>query len=183
MAVADWSSTGCAIASSSAQYKVGAKSMRIISSATSWTISTTLAMGNLSAYTGVSTGHPSSGTVGLWIYCTANTDITAISLRIGSSSGNYTVVSGVKPYTLSTGTAAGFTCRAGWNYYVFILKNGTETGTPNWASVAYAYVAFTGTNGVTNYADYLTIGTGDSIGLNGLGERYETDGYSTLATG
>ena len=51
--------------------------------------------------------------------------------------------------------------------------------THRWASVPY----FTGTNGVTNYADYLTIGTGDSIGLNGLGERYETDGYSTLATG
>ena len=178
-----WIGTSCALTSDSSTFIVGAKSMKLVSSSTSWAAASTQSLGDLSAYTAQASGHPTTGTVGVWVYCTSATDIISVSLSIGSSASNFTTVAGVKSYTNSTGAGAGFTCRAGWNYYVFRLKNGTEFGTPDWTHVSYALLSFSGANGVTNYIDYLTVGQGDSIGLNGLGGRFEVDSYATVATG
>ena len=143
---------------------VGSKSLRITSSASPFSISTTQSFGDLSAYSGVSSGTPTTGTVGVWVYLQAN-EITGITLRIGSSSGNYTEIAGVK--TISDA----FDVQDGWNYFVFRLKNGTTTGTPVWTAVAYARIQVASSAVPIVVMDYLTIGKGDIIGLNGLDER------------
>jgi hypothetical protein len=147
---------------------VGSKSLRIVASAATFSIVTTQSFGDLSAYTGAASGAPSEGTVGLWVYQQAN-EITSITLRIGSGASDYTQVAGVITYTDGTDQ------QDGWNYWVFRLKNGTETGTPAWNAVDYLRVEIVSTRAdMTCVMDYLTIGDGDEIGLNGLGERLTT---------
>lgn len=143
---------------------VGSKSLRIVASASPFSLANTTSMGDLHTYTGQNSGHPTTGTVGLWVYMQSG-EITSVTLRLGSSASNYTEIAGVKTYTDGTDT------QDGWNYFVFRLKNGTETGTPNWTAVSYTKLTFTSATTPTCVIDYLTIGTGDEIGLNGLGER------------
>ena len=169
--VAPWSGTNCTLSSDSVTYIVGAKSMKLVASASPFSASSTQSLGNLSAYTGAASGAPVTGTVGCWVYCATVTDITSATLQIGSSSGNYSQVDGVKTF------ADAFNLQVGWNYFVFRLKNATTTGNPNWASVAFAKLTFASAGTPTIYADYFTIGIGDIIASNGLGDR--TSLYST----
>lgn len=153
---------------------VGSKSLRIVASASPFSIMNTTNWGNLSAYTGQNSGHPTTGTIGLWVYLQAG-EITTITLTIGSSASNCVDVAGVKTYTDS------FDTQDGWNYFVFRLKDHTNVvGTPDWTATDYTKIAFTSSTTPTCVIDYLTIGTGDEIGLNGLGERV-TD-YTTTTT-
>ena len=168
---ASWSGTNCAISSDSVTYIVGAKSMKLIASASPFSASSTQALGDLSSYTGAASGAPVTGTVGCWVYCATTTDITSATLQIGSSSGNYSQVAGVKTY------ADAFNLQAGWNYFAFRLKNATTTGTPNWTAVAFANFTFASAGTPTINMDYFNIGTGDIIGNNGFGNRQTL--YST----
>ena len=161
----NWSPTNAAVARSNTQYKVGSYSMSVTPSATTVTLEDTTNHGDLSAYLADATG-----VTAIWIYLTATTDVTAIVLRIGSTSGNYVEITGqcfaqsdlVFPAT-------------GWNYVVFRHSLGAKTGTPNWASVAYKRLVLTMNAGLpVVYLDYMTCGTGDLIGLNGLGDRRTT---------
>ena len=153
---------------------VGSKSLKLVASASPFSILNTTSMGDLSAYTGAASGNPTTGTVGVWLYLQSG-ELTSVTLRIGSSASNYTEIAGVKTYTDSTDV------QDGWNYWVFRLKNGTETGTPNWTAVSYIRLAFVSPTTPTCIVDYLTIGTGDGIGLNGLGARI-TDYTATTTT-
>jgi len=147
---------------------VGSKSLRVVASAATFSILTTQSFGDLSAYTGAASGAPAEGTVGLWVYQQAN-EITSITLRIGSGASDYTEIAGVRTYTDGTDQ------QDGWNYWVFRLKNGTETGTPAWNAVDYLRIEIVSTRAdMTCVMDYLTIGDGDEIGLNGLGSRMTT---------
>jgi hypothetical protein len=148
----------------------GVKSLKVTASTSPFSITSTQTFGDLSAYTTVASGQPTSGTVGLWIFCAAG-EVTSATLRIGSSASDYAEVAGVMPYPGTYSTVDG------WNYVVFRLKNSTVTGTPSWAAVDYAKITFTsGTTPVLN-VDYFTIGYGDVIGLNGLGDGHTI--YST----
>jgi len=180
MGLADWTPSSCAIALDAATFRVGSKSLKVTSSATTWSIVTAQSFGDLSAYTGAASGTPSTGTLGVWLYAANTTDVTSVTLRVGSSASDYSEVAGVKPYTTLAGAAAGFTLLAGWNYYVFRLVNATTTGTPVWTAADYARLAFVGTSGADVYLDYLTIGDGNVIALNGVGTRTEEIGYATV---
>jgi len=59
----------------------------------------------------------------------------------------------------------------GWNYILFDLDGGSETGTPDWTACDYAVfeIAFAGNK--TIYLDYFTISKSNYIGLNGVGVR------------
>jgi hypothetical protein len=146
----------------------GSKSLKVVASAATFSILTTQSFGNLSAYTLVNSGSPTSGTVGLWVYC-ANDELTSITLRIGSGASDYSQIAGVKTYTDGTDV------QDGWNYWCFRLKNATETGTPDWTAVDYLRIEIVSTRADAQMVlDYLTIGSGDIIGLNGLGQRVTT---------
>lgn len=152
---------------------VGSQSLRLVASSSPFSLQSTQALGNLSSYTGAASGAPPTGTVGIWVYMQAG-EITGATLQIGSDSSNYTQVAGVKTYTNA------WDAQDGWNYLVFRLKNGTTTGTPNWAAASFLKISFTSPVTPTCVVDYLTIGTGDTIALNGLGARM-TD-YTSVMT-
>ena len=164
--VASWTSFGNTLTSDSVTFLVGSKSAKMVANSTPFSISTTQSFGDLSAYSGAASGAPITGTLGIWVYLAAATAIQSVSLKVGSSASNYTQVSGVK---------GGYASKiAGWNYYVFKLKDGSTVGNPNWTAVSYAFLNFVSSVPPTIYADYFTIGKGDSIALNGIGRRVET---------
>lgn len=163
--VGSWTGSNCTPSSETTKYLTYIKSLKLVASASPFNVSTTQSFGNLSAYSGVSAGAPSTGTLGVWIYCTVGDEISSITLRVGSGASDYTEVAGVKK---PTGT---FGINQGWNYYVFRLKDGATTGTPDWTAVDYVRIVFASSGTPTIYADYFTIGTGDIIALNGLGYR------------
>jgi len=160
-----WTGTSCTLAAEAATKIVGSQSLKLTSSASPFNAASTTSLGDLSAYTGVASGTPTTGVLGVWIYVGGATDISSVTLRVGSTSGNYTEVAGVKTYTDA------FDLQVGWNYFVFRLANGATTGTPNWAAVAYSRLAFTAAATPVIYIDYYTIGTGNSIAENGAGDR------------
>ena len=171
---ANWSGSGLTLANETTTYRTN--SVDVISMKCTWASSgsknatSTNSLGDLSAYTGVSSGTPTKGCVGLWVYQININDISAITLRIGSSPSNYLTVTGV-PYV----SYVSLSTVSGWVYYTFPLISGTPTGTPNWTSVAHTYVSFTaGIGSGSIYLDYLTISKSNLIGLNGLGDRRGT---------
>ncbi len=134
-------------------------------------LDSTTSLGDLSAYTGQSSGTPSQGTVGLWVYLAAATDLTGdITLKIGSGASNYTETTG-REYTSSNVYGLEIaTWVTGWNYVMFDLDGGSETGTPDWTAVDYVNIEFnTNTASGTLYVDYLTISKSNYLGLNGAG--------------
>jgi hypothetical protein len=162
-----WAATNATVSRSSDQAIVGTYSMKVIPSATAVTLLDTTAHGDLSAYLTDDGFGNMTGVVGLWIYLGAVADVTAIVLRIGSSSGDYAEITGKV-----VGQAALTFTVVGWNYVIFRLSTGAITGTPDWASVDYMRLVATFSAGLaTVYMDYLTCGDGDKIALNGLGSR------------
>lgn len=130
------------------------------------TIGTTKSFGDLSSYTGVASGLPSQGTIGLWANKILSTDWTTITMKIGSSTGDYLLCTGA-----IYGTSTGNVTRSGDNYYVFDLDTGVVIGTPNWTAVDYVLFTVTVASGTYTYFDYFTISSSNSIGLNGFGSR------------
>ncbi len=157
-----WTPTNASVARSAVQARTGTYSMLVTPSAASVTLLTTQSFGDLSAYLTDTTG-----VVGIWVYVSTTSDITAMTLRIGSSSSDYVEVSG------RVFSQSGFTLLvAGWNYVIFRLSTGAVTGTPNWTAVDYERLVITCSGSLTPfYLDYNTVGDGDTIANNGLGYR------------
>lgn len=166
-----WTASNATVARSSAQAIVGTYSMLVTPSAASVTLTTTTSFGDMSSYLTNTTG-----VVGFWVYVTTTADITAMTLRIGSNSSNYSEISG-KVFSQS-----GLTLLvAGWNYVIFKLSDGAITGSPNWASVAYERLVITCSGSLNPfYLDYNTVGDGSNIALNGLGYRVMTLADTTI---
>ena len=142
----------------------------------SGTISSTQVLGDLSTETGTASGTPTQGTFGIWVYVTNSTDITSMSLKIGSSASDYIETTGVEFGSSETYSDETFTLRDGWNYIVFRNNNGSVIGTPDWTNVDFTELTIVkATSSGTLYLDYFTISKSDSIGLNGLGLRYTTN--------
>lgn len=157
-----WTPTNAVVARSSTQAIVGTYSMLVTPSAASVTLLTTQSFGDLSSYLTNTTG-----VVGVWVYVATTSDITAMTLRIGSSATDYVEVSG------RVFSQAGLTLLiAGWNYVIFRLSTGAVTGSPDWTAVDYERLVITCSGSLTPfYLDYNTVGDGDTIALNGLGYR------------
>jgi len=133
--------------------------------------------GDLSGATGVNSGTPSKGTVGLWVYRVSGTTFGDIVLKIGKDSSNYHVYTSSSYLSLTQGN--------GWNYIIFDLNNpDSETGTNDWTDVQYINLTIDRTSATgTIYLEYMSISESNSIGLNALGYRFLEGEYSTIATG
>ncbi|MFW5889463.1 MAG: hypothetical protein ACOCUD_03685 [Bacillota bacterium] len=134
----------------------------------------TQSFGDISNYTGVNSGTPSQGTVGLWVYVTTATDIEEINLKLGSSASDYIEMSALAYASVngySNWNNLSFTLQEGWNYLLFDLDNGTKTGNPDWTSCEYALFEINFSGNATIYFDYFTISKSNYIGLNGFGTR------------
>lgn len=167
--IGSWTSGDVTVSQSSTQARTGTYSMKAIAAGAGLkTINTTQSFGDLSSYSGTASGAPTTGTLGLWIYATTASDISAVTLKLGSDGSNYTSITGIKTYTNV------FDLQSGWNYFVFRLSGGTTTGTPVWTATDYADIIVTVTGALTFYADYFTIGIGNIIALNGIGDRRTT---------
>jgi hypothetical protein len=150
-ATKNWRGDNCTLAENTTTKIVGNKSLKITSLNPTFAISTTQSFGDLSGYTGVSSGRPAHGTIGLWV-CVGNSNhLSEIILQIGSDSSNFLSIKGARTCTDK------FELEKGWNYVVFRLKNGTTTGTPDWTEVDYARFIFSGSEGIDIYVNYITI--------------------------
>jgi hypothetical protein len=76
------------------------------------------------------------GTQFLFVYLPSASSVTAVTLRWGSSSGNY--------YSVSTSvTQSNTTFQNGWNLLAFPWTSATTTGSPDVTSITYVRVTFT----------------------------------------
>ena len=176
---ANWSAgASVAISDNAVTFIQGTGSMEVIFSGTgSRTVSTTQVFGDLSTETGVASGAPSQGTVGLWWSSPNTTGITAITLRIGSSASDYVEMTGREYRTVDGYSNFGsliFGLVTGFNYYLFDLNTGVVVGTPDWTNVDFARVEWTVFATHTGFLDYFTISQSNLIGLNGLGDRSQS---------
>jgi len=132
-----------------------------------------VSQGDLSAITGVSSGSPTKGTIGLWVYTPDASDISAMKLRIGSSSSDY------KEYNAATyavkvgGIGSGFSLVDDLAVYVlFNLDSEDATaGTTDWENIDFLRIFWTVSAAGDATFDYITIWDNDTIGLNGIGNR------------
>lgn len=172
----NWSGSDFVISDEASIKLVGANSMKAVWSggAATGLLTSTQSFQDINTYTGAASGTPTKGTVGLWVYVSSATDITDIKLRLGSGSSDYTEMS-AKAYASISGyenfSNLTFSMQVGWNYLLFDLDGGTETGTPDWTSVDYARLEIDLSANATFYVEYLTVSSSDLIGLNGFGKR------------
>lgn len=133
------------------------------------------ALGDMSAVVGTASGVPVKGTLGLWIYRTPGTTIEQVQALIGTDILNLIRIDGA--------IYQGLPERDGWNYWLFSLPSGAQTGTVDWTNISYSAFQFKtiSANG-TLYFSYSAASESNVIGLNGLGTRYMQD-TDLLATG
>jgi hypothetical protein len=171
-AVGNWVASDGTLSASATQAIQGTNSLKNTGYTGDFTLTdSTTSQGDLSTYTGVASGAPTKGTVGTWVYLTAQTDLTNIVLRLGSSASAYTQMTGVEYGSGDYGSET-TTFYVGWNYFLFNLVNGTETGTPDWTAVDYVRFSLTkGATGGDVFFDYFTISQSIYVGNCGLGNR------------
>lgn len=179
-----WSSTGLTQTlsndSTSGHYWVGTQGVK-----TAWTgtgigdIYKTITSTDMSSITGVSSGTPIQGTIGLWVYLADSTKITNLSLIIGNDASNYKKYA-AETYAQKVGLVTGFTPVDGLNYLLFNLTSPTSTlGTIDWTTIDYARIEWVTTGATEMTFDYLTASKSNDIGLNGLGDRTTTYSSTT----
>lgn len=102
-------------------------------------ISYDLSVGDVSEFTGVSSGTPTQGTIGVWFYIPSGTTISNVKLQVGSDSSNYIEITGsLWANHCEVGGATNHPYIEGWNYMIFDLDDpASVTGTPDWTSVSY----------------------------------------------
>jgi hypothetical protein len=163
---ANWSTSNCSLAEETTEYQTGVMSCEITPT-DNCSIITTQSFGDLSEFTGVNSGTPSQGTIGLWVNNNTST-ISEVRLKIGSDSSNYAY------YTASIyASDLGFDWQDDWTYLLFDLDNPDSVeGTPDWTTCDYAVIEIDLSSIVgVIYIDYFTISGSNYRGLNGLGER------------
>jgi hypothetical protein len=176
---ANWSGDDLVVSDESTITKQGSGSMKLVYDSsigyTTCALFSAQDYGDLSEYTGVSSGTPTQGTIGLWLYVADPDDVTELFFNIGSSSTDnitylgrsYSSVNGYNNFGSLT-----LSLQAGWNYILFDLDNPEIlNGTPDWTSVDFSAFGMTAQD-TTVYLDYLTISKSNYIGLNGAGYRY-----------
>lgn len=134
-ATTGWTAAGSAsglIADSAVYYQTPASLRFTLTGASTGTLTKTITSTNMSSYEDVGVAFlailiPSSSTA---------TDITSISLKLGSSSLNYDSVSATQGFL-------GSWVSGQWLLVAFDFSNATGTGTPNWSAITYAQVSIT----------------------------------------
>lgn len=173
---ANWSGSSCALTDSTTQKVVGTHSLKCVwtGGAATGTLTSTQSYGDISSETGSASGTPSQGTVGFWLYVTDSADVTSMTLKLGSGASDYTLMTG-RSYSSVDGydnfSNLTFSLQDGWNYILFDLDGGTETGTPDWTSCDYSVFDIVFSANKTVYIDYFTVSESNYIALNGVGSR------------
>ena len=129
---------------------------------------------DLSPITGVASGYPSGGTVGLWIYVEGTTPpVSYVQVLIGNDSSNW-IQYECESYAQRQGFDVSFdlVLHDGLNYLLFDLNSpGGSMGTVDWTTIDYIKLHWGATAAGVITFDYLTASKSDNIGLNGLGDR------------
>jgi hypothetical protein len=154
----NWTSGEFTIAAEASTVKTLSGSMKVTSaSGQTGYVTSTQSFGDISTQTGAASGSPTKGTAGFHMYVTNDTDITAVTLRIGSGASDYTEVSGVTcEGALTWGDETFSLDDAMWSYVLFDLDGGSETGTPDWTACDYVRLAITFSGAADCYIDRFT---------------------------
>ncbi len=134
----------------------------------SHSITTTQSFGDLSAYTGVSSGTPSQGTLGFWMVVNSRFDVSRIRLRIGTDAGNNAIYL-TKVYNSSVNyDDISFDLYDGKNYILVDLTDPVLVqGTPDWTNVSDMIIAFdVDTDSGSLNVDFVSISKSNIIGSN-----------------
>lgn len=138
-ATTGWTAAGTAsnLAQDTSSYWQAPASLRFNLTTGTGTLTKTISTANLTSYVGV-------GVAFLAVYIPSITNLTSITLKLGSSSGNY----------YSVTSTAGFTGAwtvGNWLLVPFDFSTASTTGTPNWASVSYCQVSIVASGTETNF--------------------------------
>ena len=137
----DWSSSEFTVSQDTTPANIigGTGVLEVISASDqTGTITSTQTIGDLTDYTTDTTGVPTTGLVGVWIYKPTGKDVNSFKLRIGSSSSDYLETDSVLSANhLQVAGKTDYPYIDGWNYVIFDLTTGLETGTIDWENVDY----------------------------------------------
>lgn len=138
-ATAGWTAAGTAsgLTVDSTVYYQQPASLRLTVAAGVGTLTKTINSVNIANYQGV-------GVAFLAIYVPDVTDLTSITLKLGSSAVAYTAVT-------QTAGFLGAWVANDWLLIAFDLATGVNTGVPNFSAIDYVQVSITATNTLTNF--------------------------------
>jgi len=88
---------------------------------------------NISTYTGVSSGTPTAGRLGIWIKANDSTKVSSVVVKIGSGASHYLALT--IPITSNE-----------WVYYTPLLTSGVVTGAPDYTDCDYLAIIATETS-------------------------------------
>jgi len=151
--ITDWTADGDCVSSvdtSVSLYTGGSSTKLAITDNThTSTMTSTSPIGDLSDYTGVTSGATTQGWMTLYVYPSDTTQLNAtdaIKIRIGSSSSDYLEAT-IQASDLTSNT---------WNGILIDMEDGsnvTITGTPNWENISYRYYSVSTTGNCEVYFD------------------------------
>lgn len=120
---------------------------------------------DLATVTGVASGAPSRGTIGIWVYLPVAASQSTFKLDIGNDSSNHRLYAAILTTPL----------QAGLNYLRFDLDGAsTNTGTVTWNAIDYIVLSFVVSAAGNVTFDYFTCNQDDVISFNGFGLRTMT---------
>lgn len=149
--VADWTTVGDGVLTSSTTYKkIGDYSgkMALTYGTGQATTTKTASVGDISDYTKRSEGIPAEGWISMWVYTPDTTKLNAtdaIEYRIGSSASNYA------KYKLQASSLVDNL----WYYWKIPMSSAIIVGNPDWTSVAYQAIITRETATTDIYFDEL----------------------------
>lgn len=134
-----WTAAGTAasLSQDTASYWQSPASLRFNVTTGTGTLTKTINSANLSTYVGV-------GVAFLAVYIPSTTNLTSITLKLGSSASNYYSVTSTSGFT-------GAWTDNNWLLVPFDFSTATTVGTPNWSATTYAQVSITASGTETNF--------------------------------
>lgn len=138
-ATSGWTAAGTAsgLAQDTASYWKAPASLRFNLTTGTGTLTKTINQADLSSYAGV-------GVAFLAVYIPSVTNLTSITLKLGSSASDYYSV------TSTTGFIGAWTAN-NWLLVPFDFSTASTTGTPDWSAVDYAQVSIVASGTETNF--------------------------------
>lgn len=138
-ATSGWTAAGTAsgLAQDTASYWKAPASLRFNLTTGTGTLTKTINQADLTSYVGV-------GVAFLAVYIPNVTNLTSITLKLGSSASDYYSV------TSTTGFTGAWTAN-NWLLVPFDFSTASTTGTPDWSAVDYAQVSIIASGAETNF--------------------------------
>lgn len=178
-AVGNWTgntgSRNATLSIDTSDYKAGSASMLGVFAGSGYTEiqDSTTNLGDLSLYTGIVSGVPSQGRLGIHLK-TSDWDLITGNMiaRFGSDNTNYMEYNAESHGFVYSGTNTTGSYHKGWGYYTFDLDSPTgSAGEPQWTATDYSNFRFEFQKAGSINLDYYTIASGNTIALNGVGDR------------